>query len=286
MHRIRVIDLETLFAEPQPNGIVEVGYTDVVSTGEDLLGGPTNWAVDIGAGFLLDPMQPIPPETSAIHHIIDEDVIGAPNWRDILPCVFGTEVCAYAAHGAKFEKEWISNEITGSTPWIDTYRCSLRLHPDAPSHSNNGMRYYLRPEGLQRNLAVPAHRAQPDSYVTAHLVRDFLNAGHSVAQLVKWSDEPALLPRCKIGKWRNDGKGTPWTEVDSGFLKWMLDKDFDEDTVFTARYHLDQREIDQRLEAERRMMNDQFRKNGLPETPPDIPPTPPLSAYEDQGLLL
>ena len=40
-----------------------------------------------------------------------------------------------------------------------------------------------------------------------------------------------------IGKER----GKLWSEVDTGFLRWMLDKDFDEDAIFTAKYWLNER---------------------------------------------
>ncbi|TJW14352.1 MAG: 3'-5' exonuclease [Mesorhizobium sp.] len=282
--RVRAVDIETLFQEPEPNGIVEIGYTDIVATKHDLFGEPIDWEVRVGEGFLINPMQPIPAETSAVHHIIDSDVVGAPLWRDVHPLVFDTPALAYVAHGAKFEREWISTEITGATPWIDTYRCALRLHPESPTFSNNGLRYHLRPEGIVRELCMPPHRALPDSYVTAHTVRDFLNAGHSVAELVKWTNEPALLPRCKIGDtYRNGGKGTLWKDVESSMLRWILSKDFDEDTVFTVRKEIERREIDQRLENERVDLNRQFRANSLPETPP-AQELPPVTAYETQEM--
>lgn len=282
---IRVIDIETVSPEPSHDGICEIGFTDVVAERQDLFGAPTDWVVGSTEWFLIRPRHPFTPETSAVHHIIADDVADAPTWQEVFPHVFDAPVTAYAAHGAKFERAWISEDITKGLPWIDTYKPAVRLYPDAPSHSNSALRYFLRPEGLIRRYADPAHRAGPDSYVTAHHLRDFLNAGHSAQELIKWSNEPVLLPRCKIGKWRGDGKGTPWTDVESSYLTWLLDKDFDEDVKFTARYHLEQREIDQRLENERLEMNRQYRDNGLPETPP-FRETPPLSAYENQELPL
>src|SRR3546814_3532176 len=137
------------------------------------------------------------------------------------------------------------------------------------SHSNNALRYHLNPEGLDRRRALPTCRALPDAYVTAFTLREALNAGNSVEKLIQWTNEPALLVRCKIGeKWRNGGKGTPWKDVDSGFLQWILSKDFDPDTKHTARYYLDQREMDQRNEWERQELNRQLRDNGMNEVQP------------------
>lgn len=282
--KIRVVDLETIFEEPQPNGIVEIGYTDVLAMNRDLLGEPIDWIIGDTWSTLVNPKQPITPETSAIHHIVDADVIGKASWDAVWPLVFNENVIAYAAHGAKFERAWLG-EITKDAPWIDTFRAALWLHPDSPSHSNQTLRYYLKPEGLDRRKAEPTHRAGPDSYVTAFHVRDFLNAGNSVQQLVKWTDQPALTPRCKIGDtYCNGGKGTPWKDVETSMLRWILSKDFDEDVMFTARHHLEQREIDQRMEWERRDMERQFQQNGISETPPSGRDFAPLDAYEG-GLL-
>jgi exodeoxyribonuclease X len=55
--------------------------------------------------------------------------------------------------------------------------------------------------------------------------------------LIKWTAEPALLPRITFGKYR----GTKWADVDEGFLRWVADRDFDEDTLFTARSELERR---------------------------------------------
>lgn len=277
--RIRVVDIETIFEEPQPNSIVEIGYTDVISTGTDLLGGPTDWMVGETWSTLINPGQPVTPETQAIHHIADEDVQGSLPWSEVWPLVFrGAEhegVIGYAAHGAKFERAFIGTDITGVLPWIDTYHCSLWVYPDSPSHSNQALRYYNKPVGLDRKKAEPTHRAGPDSYVTAFHVRDLLNAGHSIEKLVEWTNGPALLPRCKIGDdYRNGGKGTPWADVSDGMLDWVLRKMSGDPTreneVFTARHHIEQREIDRRLERQQSDLDRQFVSNGMAPSNPLI----------------
>lgn len=282
MMKVRVIDLESLFEEPRENGLCEVGFTDVIAGNRDLLGEPMDWHVGETWSSLLDPKQPIPPVTSAVHHIIDADVRGAPSWGEVIPHVFGEDVIAYAAHGASFEKAWLG-DLTNGKPWIDTYRCALWLHPESETHSNSGLRYYLRPEGLVREKADPAHRAGPDSYVTAFHIRDFLNAGNSVQQLIKWTENPAPIPTCKIGDYRNGGKGTPWPDVEDSMLRWILSKDFGEDIVFTVRREMERREVDRRIERERRDLERQFANNGMATIPPQ--PTsgrdfPPIEAYE------
>ena len=67
---------------------------------------------------------------------------------------------------------------------------------------------------------------------------DGVHAGATVEQLIQWTNEPALQVTCHIGRFR----GTPWREVDTGFLSWVAVRDFDEDVLFTVRTELERRE--------------------------------------------
>ena len=197
---LRVVDLETTGNSHADGGVVELGWQDVALDGEagwSLRGGPR--------AMLIDPGQPISPATSAIHHIVDEDVAGAPRWQavagDILRAAPGPAPLALVAHRAAFEQRWCTRALTGGLPWICTYKAALRIWPDAPGHSNQGLRYWRRPAGLDRALGLPAHRAGPDAYVTAHHLRDMLAAASPEA-LIAWSAQPALLARVPYGRLR------------------------------------------------------------------------------------
>lgn len=76
--RIRVIDLETTGIHP-PAQICELGYCDVVPY-RNSAAGEIEWRIQDGHQTLVNPGVPIPPETSAIHHIVDEDVINSPSF--------------------------------------------------------------------------------------------------------------------------------------------------------------------------------------------------------------
>ncbi len=234
---IRVIDLETC-GEAPPAPVVEIGWCDVLQANGF-------WIVGDMDSVLVDPGQPIPPAMSAIHHIIDEDVAGAHPWEVVRggACVtWGIE--AYAAHSAKFERQWITDDIKTAAPWICTWKCALRLWPDEASHSNQALRYSRKPAGLDRVKAYPAHRAGQDAYVTAHHLRDMLNGGATVEQLIQWSSEPAALVRIGFGKHR----GMAWGDVPMDYLQWVIRQaDMDEDTLFTAR-----REMSKRMAAKNR----------------------------------
>lgn len=232
--RLRVIDLETTGDSFANGGVVEVGWQDVA------LAADGTWSLTGAPGSLLvNPGCPISAMTSAVHHIVDEDVVGAYAWTELAPQVLqGTSLLALAAHRAAFEKRWCTPQLSGGARWICTYKCALRLWPAAPSHSNQGLRYWRRPEGLDRATGLPAHRAGPDAYVTAHHLRDML-AIASVEQLLAWSEEPALLIRVPSGVLR----GRRWDELDESQLGRVLDGEFGQnpDMMFTARAELNRR---------------------------------------------
>lgn len=235
MNVIRVIDLELTGFDP-PASVCDVGWIDLVDAPPQPADEAMDWAFGALHGVLTNPGHPIPPETSAIHHIVDADVADATPWEAaaqfLARCAPPT---IYAAHNARSEQKWITTEITGGRPWICTYKCALRLWPEAPAYSNQALRYW-RSLKVDPAIANGAHRAGPDAYVTAHLLRDMLmQPGVTVEQLIQWSSEPALLTKCNMGSWR----GRRWAEVDEpSFFRWILDRDFDEDLKFTARYYL------------------------------------------------
>ena len=249
---IRIFDLETTGFDPETAGVCEVAYCELVSAENDLAGHPINWEVKSGVEELVNPGYPIPPETSAIHHIIDVDVEGALSLPAVIAAMVDPDfldvdetVIAFAAHNAKFERQWLTPELVGNVPWVCTYKSALRLWPESPRHTNQCLRYWRNPIGLDRTIANVAHRAFPDAYVTAFLLRDMLNEGAPLEQLIEWTGQPALQFRCQIGKWR----GTPWRDVDYGYLAWVSERDFDEDVIFTVRHEMERRDKEQRDNA-------------------------------------
>jgi len=231
---LRVIDLETTGNSFTDGGVVEIGWQDVVPEND---GEPRLWRLQgPPQARLVRPGNPISPATSAIHHIVDEDVADAPLWQEAAPPVLrnqpGPVPVALVAHRAAFEQRWCLPALSGRARWICTYKCALRLWPDAPGHSNQGLRYWRRPAGLNRALGLPAHRAGPDAYVTAHHLRDML-ALASVAQLLAWSDEPALLVRVPYGP----SRGRLWKDLEDAALIRIVagETGSNQDVLFTAR---------------------------------------------------
>ena len=228
--RVRVIDLET--AGNGPHDVCEIGWQDV-EQGEDGV-----WRLSDSRGSrLVNPGRPISPETMAVHHILDEQVSSAPFWKTVAPEILRPEggVLALAAHRAAFEQRYCRPHLTGGVEWICTWKGALRLWPQLPSFSNQRLRYQRRPEGLVHDMGLPAHRALPDAYVTAHHLRDMLNEA-SVDQLLVWGQEPGLLPRVPAGA----DRGKAFQDITDEALR-ALARDRDVDVRFSAETELRRR---------------------------------------------
>lgn len=201
---IRVIDFETTGTEP-PAQVCEVGLCDL-HLDENRIAEPRTWMCGVEA---------MPPEVRAIHHISLAECEG---WDAFDAGKMFAEPCdAIAAHNAEFETKFFDAPV----PVICTYKVALRVWPDAPSHSNGALRYWLQDQGKiapDHVKTQPAHRAGPDAYVTAHILKALFETGLTGKEMVVWTKEPRLLPRCPIGKFRDK----PWSEVEAGFLGWML----------------------------------------------------------------
>ncbi|PYE23037.1 exodeoxyribonuclease X [Rhizobium sp. PP-WC-2G-219] len=228
--RVRVIDLET--GGNGPDDVCEIGWQDVV------LGDDGNWRVTEDRGArLVNPGRPMSPDTIAVHHILDAHVADAPFWKAVAPGVLRPEgrIDALAAHRASFEQRYCTPRLTSSLPWICTWKCALRIWPDLSRFSNQTLRYQRMPEGLVHEIGLPAHRAMPDAYVTAHHLRDMLNLV-PIEQLLAWSALPGLLPRVPAGPER----GRSWDRLSDEALGEFA-RSRDVDIRFTAKTELERR---------------------------------------------
>jgi exodeoxyribonuclease X len=230
LRRIRVIDLET--AGDAATDVCEIGWQDVISIDD----GAWSLGDERGARF-VNPGRPISPQTMAIHHILNDWVSGASFWRDVAAEILQPDggVMALAAHRAAFEQRFCTPRLTGGANWICTWKSALRVWPELQGFSNQMLRYQRKPEGLVHELGLPAHRAMPDAYVTAHHLRDMLNEVGPDA-MIEWSRQPGLLPRVRSGP----DRGKPWSIVDDSSLK-ELATDRDADTRFSAAAELRRR---------------------------------------------
>ena len=224
---IRVLDFEATGLEADAQ-IVEVGFTDLDAGTREI--GPTQ--------STLCWVPAIPPEVRAIHHIRAEETWAFPAYdrRCLYEEAARAGVYAWAAHNASYEERF----IIGSLPMFCTHKAALRLWPDAPGHSVFALLYWLQDQGraqIDEARAYPPHRAGPDSYATAVVLKAMLDDGVDGRTLREWSAEPRILPRCPIGDYRNK----PWSECEWGFLQWILRKIDDPDIRFNASLEIERR---------------------------------------------
>lgn len=225
--KARVVDLETTGTPEDADAeIIEIGTIDVDLVTLTTFG---EWQQ------LCRPRGPIPAVTKAVHHITETDVADAPECREIFEGIFEdmNEGDYLVAHNAKFEQHFIGRP---GQRWIDTYKVARVVWPDAPTHSNQGLRYWLELP-VDRDRASPPHRALPDAYVTACIFVRLLDE-KTPEQMAHISQYPALLKIMNFGK----HKGMTFEEAPGDYLEWIRDKsDMDEDTKFTAKYWLQKR---------------------------------------------
>lgn len=235
---LRCIDFEAtgLPSETERHYIVEVGATDIFAEEDDPV-----WRVQNAWSAFAKPDIPIPPQAMGVHHITDAMVEDAPDVCQHFMRLTHGGPDYYVAHNAEMEQNWFGNKEAN---WLCTYKIALRFWPEAPDHKLGTLQYYLDLQ-VDRELALPAHRAGPDAYVCAALMKRIMEDPRDVEleTLAKWSKGPALLPRCPIGKFRN----RPWVEVDNGFLQWVLtkskepDSGFGRDLIANVKHHLKHR---------------------------------------------
>lgn len=233
MPKIRVIDHEITGLEPECL-VAETGWCDVI-------GDVDGWK--IGAhGSTLHEVEAMPPAARSIHHISAAETQGFPPFdaEAMWAAAIADGVDVVAAHNAKYDSQyWGAQQL----PVICTLKAARQLWTlEAPSHGNGALRYWLEDRGVIQPdpaLCYPPHRAGPDAYVTANILIAMLRIVPA-RQLVAWSKLPLVQPVCPIGQqWR----GKPWSEVDGGFLNWMLKQpDMDADTKWNAQEELQRRE--------------------------------------------
>lgn len=228
MTLIAVIDSETSDLGDEAS-VIELAAVHVPFPSYDVPCGCDSWLFSPHNG------KPVAPTASAIHHLVDADLAGRPPFSLAAWELAIFDADYIAAHNVAFDRGVVERAI-GRTekPWLCTMKLARAAWPEAPSHGNQALRYWLGLRGPEP-LTHHAHRAGYDALVTSWLLKRLLtHYGEDLERMVKISGEPSLLTMCRFGK----HAGTRWSEIPRDYLRWMLDKGgFDEDTTHTARYH-------------------------------------------------
>lgn len=219
--RFRVIDIET--SGGSPSEIIEIAAVDVVAR----LGG---WTAEPPRIQRYKPVGAISFHAMAIHHLTPAELADAPLCTHAALAAFldkGPAADILVAHNAAFEARHIPADVSGARPWLCTVKSARCAWPDAPGYANQVLRYW-RNLDLAPDLAMPAHRAGPDAWVTAHLLIDLLKSA-SVERLMAWNrDEPDPM-QVPFGKHR----GKAWSETPIDYLQWLTAQADMSDTVRT-----------------------------------------------------
>jgi len=217
-----VLDAETSGLDPSKDRLVEIA---IAWRNEGRLLSATN---------LINPGIHIPPEASALHHLVDNDVMQAPT-RDQVLSEKGFPKGILVAHNAAFDRQFLPDFLV-KREWFCTYRTALHLWPDAPNHKNMTLMYYL---GLKPQLpeGLSPHRALYDVLVTTAIF-EFMTSENKFSELKDLQNKPILLKFVKFGKY----KGQLWSSVPKDYCKWLLiqnsDGGIDENVRFTAKHWL------------------------------------------------
>lgn len=227
MTTLRVLDFECTGLNPESDKVIEVGYSDY-NVETRTISDPVSW---------LCHADVISPENRAVHHITLSEIADVQPFSDEDRAEITGGISAIVAHNADFEVGFLGDP---GVPVICTYKSALRVWPDAPSHANTALAYWLEDQGLiefDHAKIVPTHRAGPDAYVTAHILKALFAAGVTGKDMVAWTREPKLLPRITFGKHR----GTDWKDAPASYLAWIVGSDMDDDTKWNARREIERR---------------------------------------------
>ena len=236
---IHVIDVETTGLDPEADRVVEIAAVTVALE-------PRPRVEALALDTLVNPGVPIGPVAQSIHHIGDEMVADAPRYEALHPRLGELARSGpFAAHNAVFDRAFTRSR----RPWICTFRLARHLWPEAPSHANQVLRYYLRLEIEERfagEAGIVPHRAAGDALVSAALlIKELEYAKESgrvpegsdlAAWALEFSEKPVLLPVATFGRHR----GERWADVPRDYIEYMVRQPLDdEDLAHTLRSALE-----------------------------------------------
>lgn len=225
-------DLETTGLSITHDRIIQLGYIKVMPGGEETAG-----------NFLFNPEMPIPPESSAIHHITDADVADKPTFKQMagrLEQIFkGCDVAGYNSNRfdvpllvEEFLRAGVKYDIS-KVRFIDVQNIFYKKEPRTLVAA---YRFYCGKE------LDGAHSADCDIRATYEVLQAQLDRYDDLENDVEWLQDFTRMnrnvdpmgamvyddkdrPVFNFGKY----KGRPVTDVltqDPSYYSWMMNGDF------------------------------------------------------------
>jgi exodeoxyribonuclease X len=240
---IRVIDFETSDLPENGGKIIEIGYTDLNIDLDANGKAYVSWPMSdhLSTRFGLPRGMYIDPAAKATHGIWEDDLPLLPldslELLSFLQCEQGTtrQFDYLVAHNAEFERQMLAayNFLPGARPpLICTMKVARRVWPRAEKHTLPFLRYYTNLERGKRDYRCdPAHAAGPDTWLTAMLFAEMFSNFHvGVEEMRAFTIQPEFHAFCPLGKY----KGREWSEVDKGYLAWIIRAPDMEEGIKTA----------------------------------------------------
>lgn len=195
---------------------------------------------------LIDPERVISQESKAIHNISDEMVKNKPKAKEILPKLIKfIDKHIIVGHGINFDVTIITNEAKRAqipcsikeNKQIDTLRLA-RLYGESPTNSLENLRKHFNIE------YEGAHRAMSDVLVNIAVFKQLSKTFQTTEKLLLRLERPILMKVMPLGK----HKGRKFSEIPLEYLLWAVNKDFDQDLLYSIRTELKQRKDKHRFE--------------------------------------
>lgn len=233
-------DLETTGTNPLQDRIVEISTLKVYPDGRE-----EEYSTRVNPGI------PIPPETTAVHHISDADVIDMPTFAqiaDTLLSIFADcDIAGYNSNKfdvpllmAEFERVGKSLDVAGRR-FVDVQNIFYVMEPRTLTAA---YRFYCGKELVGAHSAIADVRAtyevlmgQLDRYDTLQNDMDEL----AKLSATKYVDIAGRIGRNDAGDpvmnfGKHKGKTVEWVcQHDPGFINWMLASDFPNNTKDVVR---------------------------------------------------
>lgn len=234
-----VVDAETTGKNPATDAVVSIAVARV---------GPHPWTI---WSTLVNPLRPIPPESTAIHGIRDEDVVGAPTFDEVVNGRGFREAMADAvpaAYNARFDSAFVPN----AGRWLCVMRLAKHLLGDTVADyqlptvaerlgvdSSEVAR--ALPKSLRKDLR---HQAPFDALLAGHalprLTDLYLSMGltDQSERLLDYAERPICYNRLSFGQYEE----LPFDRAPVSYLQWLAnDSEMgrDPDIAYSARVALE-----------------------------------------------
>lgn len=156
----------------------------------------------------------------AVHHILESELIGQPNFSDFeLP----PETTYIIGHNIDYDIRTIQHSGVDTTniKAICTLALSRLVWPDAEAHNISALIYMIsKGSAKAREMLKGAHRADADIILTANILMHLIH--HLKIQTIEElfeASEDARIPRTiNFGKHR----GTAISELPADYVQWLL----------------------------------------------------------------